>query len=133
MTGRDKMIFIKYSINRIINKMYNEYENGIISRVINTDDNSEITKWFGELSNVRIGGKDGPFHVILYYDDMNTIDMTAFDNTKHEYAQGIISSLVGKDPMASGGTIFIDDLYNKLIELDNYSDEELKLYFKLSS
>lgn len=134
MARLSKLIVIKDFINRIINKVYNEYENDVITRIVNADNGSEISKMLMGVVNGNLGDNSASYDVaILYYDDKNTIHILVFDDTKNERVQGIISSLVGNSSFLIDGTIFIDDLYNKLIELDNYSDEELKLYFKLSS
>lgn len=48
-----------------------------------------------------------------------------------KYVQHIVKTLTDIDPAYNYHMIDITDLYNKLLEIKDYSDEELKLYFKM--
>lgn len=143
MTILEKMNIIKDSINNIINRIYGVYENGIITRIVNDDnpDIDELSIWYDDYDEAFTKMLENPndvtikYEVAISYNDKGETDISSFDNTTVKYAQNIIKTLTGIDPVFDFGydSILISDLYNKLLEIKDYTDEELKLYFKLLS
>lgn len=124
MTKLDKVIIIKDSINKIINIVYDEYDNGVITDVIDLH------------TAEHIGHSNSKYPLKIYCDSTNdSVSIGRGVHTRMYYFKSIISKLIGTDGIGANWAFGrdIEELYRRLLDVCNYSDEELKLYFKLTS
>lgn len=131
----NKMSIIKDSINHIIKRIYGDTEKGLITNIIARHDFADMAIWYQDTGidyNNRMTDPDNytsNYSVTIFYRHDGNMDMSISASTEYEYARNIVERLIGEDPSY---TVSIDLLYNKLESVMNYSDEELKLWIKLS-
>lgn len=129
MDIQKKLTNIKDFVNNILTTVYGTH-NCIIGNIFITNFETYNTEYSPGLGMVSMNYMYGPHREILklsptgevYYDNL-IIDI--FKSINVEYVPGMRDS--------SYWYVFnLNNTNDKIIELRNYSDEELKLYFKLS-